>query len=242
GWLARMDLSPLIFREQWEKQPARTRQPDEKPSWQVVPTVTSGKKRVTLLRHASTLENEQRRYIGSTDSPLSKSGKQDAEQLTLHLAKQRFDRIWYSPMLRAKQTLAGLGNVAGERCALSDLREIDFGHWEGQTYEELQQNVPHEIERWNREGEGFSFPGGEAIASFHQRIDHVARHIADDDSESLLIVTHGGVIRHLVCRLLGLPISQSFSFKVSPASVTTIEMQGGNAVLTSLNVTPTGKR
>lgn len=241
GWLARMDLAPLIFRERWKNQLVSNPDSDNSASPTSDPNVVPATKRLTLIRHASTIENEQHRYIGSTDSSLSASGKQDAKRLALLLAGQIFERIWHSPMLRAKQTLAALADIADDLHELPELREIDFGHWEGRTYEELQQDARAEVEQWNREGEDFSFPGGESIASFRQRIDQVVRQVADDDSESLLIVTHGGVIRHLICRLLGLPIRQSFAFRISPASVTTIEMQDGNAVLTSLNFTPAGE-
>lgn len=258
GWLDRLPLNDLIFSEQWGQTPDAIAEDDSTCSHFSIPQIVSdepdrpsnGKahrtKRISLIRHASVAENRQHRFIGSTDPKLTDEGQQEAQRLSTLLSNQDFDRVWCSPLHRTRQTLDAIQSQSApaaelpEAESLDDLREIDFGQWEGRTFDELSRDDPQLVAQWEKDGEAFAFPGGEVIADFRVRVDRILKRIASDDADSFVLVTHGGVIRHLICRYLGYSMSRSLTFQVAPASVTTLEVHGDDAMLTALNVQPLG--
>jgi len=196
-------------------------------------------KKLFLLRHAATRENLEHRLIGSSDPPLSELGLQQADALSTLLDGHRFDSLWCSPLRRARQTAASA--LYGRQSRLEiyeELREIDFGKWEGCTFEEIASEDAAGAEAFAKLADEFQFPQGEAVRDFCARVTNIAQRIAKDPGESFLLISHGGVIRHLICHFLGLPRNRSLAFQVTPASLTQIELHGTTGVLTSLNVFP----
>ncbi len=119
-----------------------------------------------------------------------------------------------------------------------DLREIDFGRWEGMAFEEIQKAFPEEIRRDGLSSTpNFAFPGGEKIGDFQGRIIGAAERLVTNPADTILVCTHGGVIRLLICHFLGLQPWQYILFKVKHASLTTIELFDGSGILSGLNET-----
>ena len=256
GWLARLPLEELVFHEQWGQRP------DDDAGRLSIPSPLSQSedaksadshddrpqrvKRITLIRHASVAENREHRFVGSTDAELTDDGRQEARRLSTLLENQEFDRVWCSPLRRTRETFEAISSqrvsAEGSSAAefLDDLREIDFGAWEGRTFDELTRDAPNQVDRWHTLGESFVFPGGEAVADFRRRVDGIIERIASEDADSFLLVTHGGVIRHLICRYLNYSMNRSLTFQVLPASLTTLELYGEDAMLTALNTQPQG--
>ncbi len=83
----------------------------------------------------------------------------------------------------------------------------------------------------------FTFPGGEGITDFLQRIERVGKRIASHESETVIVFAHGGVIRALICFFLGLEPAHYILFEIDNASVTTVRLFGNNGVLAGLNDT-----
>jgi len=174
--------------------------------------------------------------VGSSDPPLSGQG---LERLTNLLPELRTAERWHcSPLLRARQTLACLRR---QGCALAPpvyeqrLREIDFGSWELRTFAEIAAADPAVIEAW-QQYEDFVFPGGEAVADFVSRIRGL---LADFTAQGGTVgaVTHGGVIRTMICLALGLPPRSYLLFDAQPASLTILDLfPGGGGVLRGLNL------
>ena len=109
------------------------------------------------------------------------------------------------PAPRAAQTAEILRSATG--CAPEtdpDLREIDFGRWEGKMFSEIRDSSPEDVERWARFAPDFAFPGGESMRDFLDRVGRAADRLAADEAETVLAVTHGGVIKIMLCHLLGL--------------------------------------
>ena len=86
----------------------------------------------------------------------------------------------------------------------------------------------------------YAFPGGEAVADFAARLEQVVGmlHGHREQGRSLLLISHGGVIRTLICLLLGLDISNYLLFEVGYGSWTTVRLFAEGGVLTRLNVVP----
>ena len=191
--------------------------------------------RLILIRHGDLGEGRRGRYIGRTDAPLSALGRRQAEALAGEFARMDGARILCSPLVRCCETARiALGPGAGFAID-ADLREIDFGRWEGMSFAEIAAADPAAVDRWAALAGDFAFPGGEGIGEFRARVEAAAGRIAADPAEKVVAVTHGGVIRLMICLFLGLDVRHCLLFEVRPASVTELSLDGGKGVLTRLN-------
>jgi len=194
--------------------------------------------KLLLLRHGDIGEQYRDRYIGSTDVSMSPLGHQQVSAIRKLLGKERPSRCISSPMMRCRETAAIVMETADMDFTVdSDLREIDFGRWEGMTFEEIQKAFPDNTERWAEFNANFAFPGGEKIGDFQGRIIGAAERLVTNPADTILLCTHGGVIRLLICHFLGLQPWQYILFKVKHASLTTIELFDGSGILSGLNET-----
>lgn len=126
---------------------------------------------LVLIRHGHTQWNKERRYLGSTDLPLLPEERQQLSTLSGQPALGgEFWRVYCSDMLRCRETLAAVAPHL-ERQAIYDsrLRELDFGAWEGCTYEQLQDNQLYRS--WIDHPELVTPPEGEAWEQFEARVD-----------------------------------------------------------------------
>lgn len=189
-------------------------------------------KEIFLLRHGKT--EIPGRYIGSTNVSLSDEGREDISRFKKNLESIEFDEILCSPLKRCLQTseILGMENVIkiDER-----IREIDFGRWEGKSFKEICVLDADLVEQWNQQGTSFIFPEGEGMPDFIQRIHDFAKEISLLSGQKILIIAHGGVIRHLICRFLNLPSEHYLYFKIDPGKITTIELYSHGGVMTALN-------
>ena len=167
--------------------------------------------RLLLVRHGETTWNQENRWQGHADIPLSEAGYRQAQQLAQRLAAERrtVHALYASDLVRAWQT----AEILGEAIALPPIphvawREMDIGDWSGLTTAEVVTRYPEEWERL-RAGEDLPRGGGETFSQFQQRIVQIARDlIMRHAGEQVAIVTHGGVVRAFLLHCRQLPMSQ----------------------------------
>jgi alpha-ribazole phosphatase len=189
--------------------------------------------RLILLRHGRT--GFSGRYVGSTDVPLSESGRAQILGMRPQFAAMMVDILMTSPMLRCTQTVDLLD--LGLPVQLdSDLREIDFGRWEGKTFQEIEEQDFQLVHDWASATDDFCFPEGETISDFTGRIESVKNRLLTLEAETVLLVAHGGVIRALICSLLGLAPQNYLLFQVAKGYYSTIDLYDGGGVLTGFNL------
>ena len=189
-------------------------------------------KTIYLLRHGDI--DGRGRYIGSSDLPLSELGHRQVLALAPSLAHTPIDAVLCSPMRRCRETWESLSLPSpGRLCA--NLREVDFGRWEGLSFAEIAAADSGLVDRWASGDPSFAFPGGEALSDFRQRVTAAWVMLRGVDGESLLVISHGGVIRHLLCLALGLSWEKHLLFEIGLASCTTLALYSAGAVLTGLN-------
>ena len=194
--------------------------------------------RLLLVRHGAAANPQPPRYVGSTDAPLSEEGRRQVEALANILPRRKPVRCLSSPLRRASETANAIAAATGIRVEIDpDLREIDFGRWEGKTFEEIKAIDPGEVDRWAESTERFSFPEGESVRGFLDRVHRAADRMTAAGDDVVVAVTHGGVIRATICYLLGLPPANYVLFDVACASLSTIELFGDKGVLAELNNT-----
>ena len=142
---------------------------------------------IWLIRHGLTALGEEKRYQGSTDTPLS-----DAGRLALQ-PDDRFARVFCSPLLRAAET-AEILFPSAEKKTIPDLREMDFGAFEGRGWWEMEQDAAYRA--WVEGGCVGKCPGGEDRAGFSARVQAAFSALVEQErcagASELVIVAHGG--------------------------------------------------
>lgn len=192
--------------------------------------------RLLLARHGE-IDGNGERYIGATDPPISVRGQVQASALAETVLSFRPDCCFCSPMLRTRQTAEIV--LRPEACGINylpELREVDFGLWEGLSFDEIQARYPELAADWANKGVDFGFPEGEKIKDFWNRVRAAARLFTSGPEETVLIISHGGVIRALICHFLGLEFDNYLLFNVRPGGLVTLEVSGQSGVLTGFNL------
>ena len=190
-------------------------------------------RKLTLLRHGNTGFSGQ--YIGAKDVPLSPDGCQQVASLKQVLPDQQIDEILSSPMLRCRESVEIL--FADHPVNYDDdLREIDFGRWEGLSFQEITKNDPELVDKWAVWSPDFCFPEGECIAHFLKRVHRAGSRIKESSNENIILIAHGGVIRALLCYLLNLNPENYLLFQVKKGKYATLDLFSEGAVLTGFNL------
>jgi alpha-ribazole phosphatase len=189
--------------------------------------------RLLLLRHAPVTAQYAGKLIGSTDVPLAGLGEMQSRRLADRVARWKPQACFSSPMQRCRQT-AEAAAVGLPFHVDPDLREIDFGRCECRTFAEAAAEDPGLSERWAAFTADFGFPGGEKLECFLGRVRAAACRLAHADASTVLAVTHGGVIRAMICHLLGLEARHYLAFDVPYTALAVIDLFDGKGVLTAL--------
>ncbi len=176
--------------------------------------------RIDLLRHGEVEGPECLR--GQLDTPLSSAGwQQMTAAVESHVA---WDKVISSPLSRCHRFAEQLSRSRQIPLVIEPrLQEIGLGQWEGCSYEGLLAEAPQALERYWRSPWEFSPPGAEPFAEFQARVDQVWQELLVGEEGHLLLVTHAGVIHHLLATLLNIPWSHWFNIAVGHASISQIE-------------------
>lgn len=160
-----------------------------------------------LLRHGKTLWNEQKRIQGSSDSPLSPAGEQESGRWLPVLSQHEWDRILASPLPRVRQTVEILNNSLKLPVTFDQqLREQDWGSWEGKTLTEIENLEGEELQRQTDSGWNFTPPGGESRKQVLKRVKQTITMAARQwPNETILVVSHQSVMKCLLYEILGHP-------------------------------------
>ncbi|QOJ23628.1 MAG: alpha-ribazole phosphatase family protein [Gammaproteobacteria bacterium] len=173
---------------------------------------------IDLLRHGET-ENSHR-YCGSSDYPLTRTGWQQMWKTTEDQTPQ-WQHIITSPLIRC----ADFAQALGQRYSISvtcdnRIREIHFGAWEGCSAAELQQSDADALSRFWQNPLDHPPPDGEHLLDFEARVLSAWKDIqAQFCGKRILLITHGGVIRILVCHILHHPLERLLDIDVCHASM-----------------------
>ncbi len=157
-------------------------------------------KNITLIRHAKTQGNLERRYIGRTDEPLCREGRIVLERMIGAAAYPVGDgTVFCSPMRRCLETAALIYPNAALH-PIDGLRECDFGDFEGKTYDELCDNPAYQ--RFLDSGGNGDIPNGESVACYKRRcleaFTEVLRVMNAEYKENAVIICHGGTIMSIL--------------------------------------------
>jgi len=169
-------------------------------------------RKVYLTRHGRIqLEDDQRRYIGQLDLPLSGEGVRQAEALAKRLSQTGITAVFASDLVRSRQTAEMIAAHGGIAVSLrSDLREISLGEWEGCTFADIIRRFPDEFRARGADIAYYRVPGGESFADCILRVVAAFHDLLGKSTGDIAIVGHAGVNRLLLCHVLGLPLGNLF--------------------------------
>ena len=154
---------------------------------------------IHLVRHGQTDWNISGQHTGRTDLLLNERGREESRGLRTKLVGTTYDRVWVSPLARARETcdLAGYGDRAE---VWDDLMEWNYGAWEGRTKAEISATHPG----WDQWTDGA--PQGEDVPTITTRMERVVARLSVLDGTTL-VFAHGHMLRCLACRWVGWPIA-----------------------------------
>ena len=180
-----------------------------------------------LVRHGETEWSAAGRHTGRTDLPLTEEGRRQVERLRERLAQKSFALVLSSPLARAAETcrIAGYGDVAEfDR----DLREWDYGDYEGLTTVQIRRKVPGWT-IWTGDP-----PGGETIGQVAERARRVICRARDVKGDTVLFA-HGHLLRILSACWLGLSPREGSLFALGTASISILGRERETSVISVWN-------
>jgi alpha-ribazole phosphatase len=151
-----------------------------------------------FLRHAET--DLAGTFCGATDPPLNARGVDQLPALLSSVADLRFDAIYTSDLLRARQTAEAIAaSHSTPVYPRPGLRQINFGDWETLTWQQIESSDPAFAARWVAEFPNLTPPNGEPIALFKHRVVKEITFIRQQThAQTIAIVTHSTVLRVLL--------------------------------------------
>ena len=193
-----------------------------------------------LLRHGQTALSTERRFAGLSDIELTETGVRQAKLAGERLAARGgVDVIVASPLRRTRQTAEEVAAATSARVEYDDdLRETDFGDWEGLTFTEAQRRWPAEVAAWLADPAAAP-PGGESFAAVAIRVQAAwERLMAAHARETVLVVSHVTPIKTLLTEALLAPPAAMYRMHLDVGSLSEVDWYSdGPAVVRSLNDT-----
>lgn len=201
-------------------------------------------KKLILIRHASTVANENGLLCGSMETDISEKGKLEIDYLKNKIEKLKqegnwkFSKVYVSNSKRTEETVKDIADLENlEIIKIKDLGEIDFGDFEGKTFERIRNKYPKEYDKLCSEGFEYRYPNGENAIEAYEKNKRAIEYILEDmeDDSTAIICAHGGSIRNILSYMLCGKLENHWNFKIENAKVTVLEYDYGFSVLTKLN-------
>jgi probable phosphoglycerate mutase len=185
---------------------------------------------VIIVRHGETEWNIKSIRQGNLDSRLTEKGMAQAKALAQRLAREHFTALYSSDLGRAVQTAEEVASVTGHEIITDPrLRERHLGIFQGLSGEEIKQKHPEEYKLHRSLGPDYVIPGGESVKQ------QVARNIAYLNEigskhlgETIVVVTHGGVISGLFRHTFSIPFNAPRRFEFTNAGLNIFAYDEGN--------------
>ena len=193
--------------------------------------------RIVLIRHGEPVEQIRGYCYGKLDVGLSELGREQAKTSAEFVKKFDLSAIYSSPRSRASETASIIAKSCETFYSVREsFCEIDFGDFEGLSYAEIEQKFPAEFKIWMDTPTEVTFPNGESFAQMQARVllgfaDLCAKH----SGEQIAIVSHGGVNRIILARLLNIANKDIFRLEQSYACVNVVDFYNDFPVVRVMN-------
>lgn len=184
---------------------------------------------IIMIRHGETEDNILK-ILSRDDTKLSDRGKEQIKRTRELLKDFTFDKVYYSPLGRAKETLDILGLDGNPDVRI---REINFGIFTGYTYDELLEKYPEETKLWLDDPNTYNISEGESLNIVYDRVKNFLEEKAKLD-EDIVLVVHDGIIRLALCWIFDNP-NLFLKFKIDNGSINIISIEDDFKYIKKLN-------
>lgn len=193
-----------------------------------------------LLRHGAVeAQPGGKRYIGWQDPALDDLGLRQAQSWADYFASLALGEILCSDLIRCRET----ARIIGARCSLTprvlpELREICLGDWEGKSFDKIKRLYPRDFQQRGERIADHRPPGGESFGDLLARVWPIFEAAAFSTPSRTLIVTHAGVVRVILCRLLNMPLENLFRLGQAYGALNIVTKRPEGYRVQALNLQP----
>jgi broad specificity phosphatase PhoE len=203
-----------------------------------VPSLDKGaSKRLILMRHGEPVPEMNGRCCGNLDVNLSATGREQVRNRVTFLRGLAPEMIYTSGCKRAIDSAKAIANeISIGIKSVSALNEIDFGVFEGLSFDDIKMKYPKQYRRWMEHPTDIKFPCGESFAEMRTRVLGFLNQLARVQvPRNVLVISHAGVNRIILANALGLPWKQIFRIDQTYAGISIIDYFAGTAVVRLVN-------
>ena len=196
--------------------------------------------KVVFIRHGQTAWNVSGRYQGQSDVALSKEGIAQAEKLAKHFPVAAVDAVYSSDLMRARVTAEKVAEKFGLLVQTEPaFRELNFGDWEGLTYEQITASWADAMTNFLRHPDILQIPHGESFPEVRQRaMKRLRELLAEHEGHVIAVVAHGAVLRTMLTEALHMPLQYLWSIRQFNTAVNIVRYDAGeNPTVELLNST-----
>ncbi len=196
--------------------------------------------RLLLVRHGATDRSAKGLCYGKLDIALSQTGRQQAVQTAQLIKPFKPGFVYSSPRLRAVDTAAAVSYACQlDTLIEQSLAELDFGDFEGLSYQEVEQRYPDLYKQWMKHPTKVRFPNGESYDQMSTRvIDSMSQLKMKHKGQTIVTVAHGGVNRIVLANVLMLEPEMVFRLDQSYGAVSCVDYYDETPVLRIMNWLP----
>src|SRR5258708_33650772 len=180
-----------------------------------------------FMRHGETQWNREGRVMGRNPIELDVDGRAQVEAAIPIARLLKPELIVTSPLIRAHQSAEIIAAGVGRVPVIEDLQlaEVQYGRWEGMIYDDLLDDVDYA--QYREDPLTSPTPGGETIEQVQARgVEAVYRAIAANPGRRILFVSHGDIIRTVLCKVMGLGLEHFRRIRVDNATVSAVQLMG----------------
>ena len=180
-----------------------------------------------LIRHGQTDWNIQKKYCGFSDIDLNENGKKQIKKLAKRISNERIQKIYSSDLKRTIQSAKIIFKDAPIE-KLPEFREINFGIFEGLTYQEIMKKHSKIYKKWIEKPLNTKIPNGEDLKTLAKRVKRgLTKVLSANNNKTIAIFTHAGPIRVILYEILRMDLKDFWQIEPASASLSLIEFKKG---------------
>jgi alpha-ribazole phosphatase len=193
--------------------------------------------KVILVRHGQTLWNLEMKYQGHCDVALTEKGIQQARLAANRLANEKISAVYASDLSRALTTATCIANKHNlQVTTVPEFREINFGQWEGLTYEKISSQCTEQMTTLFTHPDEVEIPGGESFKEVKERASiALDKLVSQHPAQTIVVVSHGGTIRTLLCAALNIHLNHLWNIKQDNTAINILEYHDNQVLVDLVN-------
>jgi len=191
--------------------------------------------RVILVRHGESELNRDGIFYGWLDPALTGTGRKQAEDTKKIMENIHYDEIYTSDLVRARETAEIINHRELPLVEKRELRELNFGIFEGMKYKEILKKYPREETLWRENWKDYNYETGESVRELQKRSVEFLEKTHEEDKD-ILVVAHWGVINCILSHYLTGGLEGYWKFATENCGVTIINFKDKFPVLEGLNI------